>query len=63
MTRGEELLQEDSWTFVRMDGNLQLWRKFNLFVYYNPARDTFSQTFIGDPLVSKTKNTKDGEKG
>lgn len=53
MTRGEEILEEDSWEFVAMVGKLQLWKKFSLFVFYNPAKDQFSHTMIGDPRTQK----------
>jgi hypothetical protein len=48
-----ELLKEDSWFYIRNDGNLQLWRKFNLFVYLNEKEGTFSNIFIGDPKPLK----------
>lgn len=57
--RGEELLHEDGWTFVEeMKDNTQLWRKFNMFVYYNPSRDTFGDIFLFDPRMIKHENKK-----
>jgi hypothetical protein len=53
--RGEELLHEDGWTFVEGDNQIQLWRKFNFFVYYNPSKDTFSPIFLFDPRNANKK--------
>lgn len=44
-----ELLEEDGWTYIRKDGNLQLWKKFNMFVYLNEKDGTFSKIFLIDP--------------
>jgi hypothetical protein len=52
--RGRELLDEDGWVFVRIDGqDLHLFKKGNKFVYYNPSKDTFSKIMLFDP---KQKN-------
>ena len=55
--RGQELLKEDGWVFVRIDGqNLHLYRKAGMFLYYNPSKDLFSEIFIIDPkFLKKTK--------
>lgn len=48
--RGRELLDEDGWVFVRIDGeNLHLFRKGDIFIYYNPSSDTFGKITLGDP--------------
>jgi hypothetical protein len=56
--RGEELLKEDSWTFlVEYANGLQLWQKFGMYVYYHKSKDTFSVIFLFDPrlVTSKTE--------
>jgi hypothetical protein len=34
----KDLLEEDGWEFVRTDGELQLWKKFNFFVWFCPLK-------------------------
>lgn len=54
--RGEELLKEDGWVFVRIDGpNLHLYRKAGMFLYYNPSKDLFSEIMLFDPALVKKK--------
>ena len=55
--RGEELLKEDGWEFIRIDGeNLFLYRKGNMFLYYNPSKDLFSKIMLFDPMFLKKKD-------
>lgn len=51
--RGEELLHEDSWTFIEEKNHIQLWKKFGMFVYYNPSTDKFSPIMLFDPREVK----------
>jgi hypothetical protein len=43
-----ELLVEDGWKFVKKEGELELWKKFNFYVWFDPRRG-FSSISIGDP--------------
>ena len=52
IARAEELLKEDNWVYVRSEGKIQLWKKFNFYVWFDPLNG-FSPISIGEPPTEK----------
>lgn len=58
----KQILIDEGWVYVRTDLDVnymgkvsteefQLWRKENLFVYLNEARDLLTNKYVGDPKL------------
>lgn len=47
-TECEKLLIEDGWKFVRKEGRLELWQKFNFYVWFDRNKG-LSPVSIGKP--------------
>jgi hypothetical protein len=47
LIKASELLEEDNWVFVRNEGHIQLWKKLNFYVWFDPENG-FSPISIGE---------------